>query len=292
MQELNFYKNSKMVNKMEWYKSKLLKKLFLETTDWNVAWKKENDNIYTLINNPVGFWLADSLVFSCDEGTFLFVEAFDKNENIGKLAVLKFNGEEFSDFQIILEKDYHLSYPYVFEYNKQYYMIPETSGNNCIELYISETFPYKWKKIKTIFEGKYVDTSVCNLDKEKFLLYSYDLENKKLMKSILNMDNFSIDNIELTNDTNNALRAGGNIFPHKDGNVRALQNNEYFYGQKLNIIDDNNNIIFKIDPRDILTNDKKIYKRLHTYSKSGEFEAIDLSSYRFNLLKFVKKIFK
>lgn len=281
-----------MVNKMEWYKSKLLKKLFLETTDWNVAWKKENDNIYTLINNPDGYWLADSLIFSCDEGTFLFVEAFDKFEKIGKLAVLKYNGKEFIDFQLILEKDYHLSYPYVFEYNKQYYMIPETSGNNCIELYVSEKFPSKWKKIKTIFEGKFVDTSVYNLGKEKFVLYSYDIENKKLMKAILNMDDFSIDNIEYISDINNGLRAGGNIFIQDGIKVRALQNNEYFYGQKLNVVDDDNNIIFKIEPKNVLTNDKKNYKRLHTYSKSGEFEAIDLSNYKFNLLKFLKKISK
>ena len=150
---------------MEWYKSKILKKLFLETTDWNVAWKKENSNRYNVIDNPEGYWLADSLVFSCCDGIFLFVEAFDKKENIGKIAVLEYDGESFKNFKIILEKDYHLSYPYVFEFENEYYMIPETSGNNCIEIYKAKKFPYEWEKETELLKGCYVDTTIYNDNK-------------------------------------------------------------------------------------------------------------------------------
>lgn len=275
---------------MKWYKLKIMKKLFLETTDWNVAWKKNNESSYNVVQNPRGYWLADSLIFSCKKGIFLFVEAYDKKEKIGKLAVLKYNGEIFSDFRIIMEKSYHLSYPYVFEYNNEYFMIPETSQNNCIEIYKSVNFPYEWVKIKELMEGEYVDTTVFRYNDE-IILYSYDMSNHKLLTGILDMNSLEINNVSFKIDSEYKLRAGGNVFEQNDLYCRAVQDNKYFYGQKLNIINCfNNNVIDELKPIDIL-NDKNItFKRLHTYSKSGEYEAIDLSSYKFNLFKIIKKM--
>ena len=213
---------------MRWNQSKVLKKLFLETTDWNVAWKKEDSIEYTIINNPDGYWFADSLIFSCENGVFLFVEAFDKKEKIGKLAVLKYNGETFSDFKIIMEKNYHLSYPYVFEYKKEYYMIPETSGNNCIEIYKAINFPYEWEKQKELIKGPYVDTTIFEYDK-KMQFYTYDIKNNYLINGILNMDNLNLENINSQIDDDYNHRAGGNVYV-KDGlYLRAIQNNKYFY---------------------------------------------------------------
>lgn len=277
---------------MSWYKSKILKKLFLETTDWNVAWKKDDSDRYEVIQNPEGYWLADSLVFSCYMGVFLFVEAFDKKENIGKIAVLKYNGNSFTDFKIIMEKPYHLSYPFVFEYNKEFYMIPETSDNDSIEIYKSINFPYEWKKEKKLLCGKYVDTTLYNLN-GRINLFSYNVNDKILIKGNLNMLNLNIENVLSKVDNENKFRAGGNVF-FSDGNYcRAVQNNKYFYGQSLYIIDClNDEILYEIIPTKIKNSINKKYRRLHTYSKSGDFEAIDLSNFKFNLLKIINKLKK
>lgn len=275
---------------MKWYKSNILKKLFLETTDWNVAWKKVEENVYSVIENPDGYWLADSLIYSCDEGVFLFVEAFDKHDNIGKLAVLKYNGKEFSDFKIIMEKEYHLSYPYVFKFNNEYYMIPETSANNSIEIYKSYNFPYDWKKEKELLKGKYVDTTVFEFE-NKFILYSYDILNHMLITGELNMTNLEIINIETKLDKLYQLRAGGNVYQKNGKYYRAIQNNEFFYGQKLDIINCfDNNKVGNLNPVEISNNKNIVYRRLHTYSKSDNFEAVDLSDFRFNIFKIFKKI--
>jgi len=45
----------------------------------------------------------------------------------------------------VLERDYHLSYPFLFEWNGNLYMIPETKGNKAIELYRCTRFPNKWE---------------------------------------------------------------------------------------------------------------------------------------------------
>lgn len=278
---------------MKWYENKILKKLFLETKDWNAAWKDQRSNEFYLINNPEGYWLADTLIFKDDTGIYLFVEAFDKKASLGRIGVLTFNGKEFKDFRVVLEKDYHLSYPYVFMYNNQYYMIPESSANNTIELYQSIEFPYKWEKISELLHGRYVDTTLYQRNDGKFKAYAYDVRNKEMLSCILDMDNLKMVVENKYKDINNQLRDGGNIFKYEGKLCRAVQNNINFYGQSLAIIDcDTEKTIFNLYPEDINTNSNGRFRRLHTYSRIDQMEAIDLSDFKFEPFKIIRKMVK
>ena len=44
-----------------------------------------------------------------------------------------------------LNLPYHLSFPYIFEYEGVTYMVPETCGNRSIELWKCTDFPLKWE---------------------------------------------------------------------------------------------------------------------------------------------------
>jgi hypothetical protein len=46
--------------------------------------------------------------------------------------------------RIVLERPYHLSYPHVFRWNGEWYMVPETFDEQRIELYRAEAFPDRW----------------------------------------------------------------------------------------------------------------------------------------------------
>ena len=50
----------------------------------------------------------------------------------------------------VLERDYHLSYPFVFEWNENYYMVPESAANKTVELYRSTSFPFEWELEKVL----------------------------------------------------------------------------------------------------------------------------------------------
>ncbi len=50
----------------------------------------------------------------------------------------------------VLERDFHLSYPFMLEWDGRLYMIPETKRNNCIELYRCVDFPTGWKLEKVL----------------------------------------------------------------------------------------------------------------------------------------------
>jgi hypothetical protein len=54
----------------------------------------------------------------------------------------------------VLKLDCHLSYPFVFEWRGDYYMIPETGDKNVVELYRSDSFPLNWRREQVLLEAR------------------------------------------------------------------------------------------------------------------------------------------
>lgn len=278
---------------MEWYSNKLLSKCFLRTTDWNIAWKRKYENSYHILPNPLNYWLADPLIYNFRGKDYLFVEAFDKIENIGKIAVIPDFPNNISDFNIILEESYHLSYPFVFSYDKESYMIPETSGNGTIELYRANNFPHKWNKEIVLKKGNYVDTTLYYKEGDNYWVYSYDMSSRSMCFGHINMRDLKLEFTKEVSNPQYTLRSGGTVFCFEDKLCRPVQNNTNFYGQELIIVSCENNIEqYRINPEDIDVDNGKKYKRLHTYSCGEEYEVIDLSNIQFDLLKVPRKILK
>ena len=49
-----------------------------------------------------------------------------------------------------IDEPFHLSFPYVFEYRKKLYLIPDSSSNKDIRIYKCKKFPLKWKLHKIL----------------------------------------------------------------------------------------------------------------------------------------------
>lgn len=279
---------------MKWYEFSILRKAFLETTDWNAAWRKRGETAYKLIQNPKGYWLADTLLFEDERGSFLFVEAFDKRQKRGLIGVLPFDGTSFADFRIVISQDYHMSYPYVFAWEGQTYMIPETSANNCIELFRAVDFPDRWECVGELLHGRYVDTTVwpSNDGPLPFSGCTYDLANGQLVRFDLDIQQAAIRLAGGDYDSKSIMRPGGRPYLKNGGLVLPLQNNRYLYGQSLRFVDGSTGDEgAPLLPQDVATAEGLTFRRLHTYSRTKEFEAIDLSDFRFAAFKAFKRVF-
>ncbi len=276
---------------MKWYENKLINKLFLTTCDWNVAWKPRDESAYSIINNPEGYWLADPLLFETGKDIFLFVECFEKKNGIGRLGVMRFDGESFIEFTVIVKQPYHLSYPYVFSCCDKFYMIPESSSNETVELYKAIEFPLKWEKNAELARGKYVDTTLYPKTNGLFHLYTYDMNSHELCIGTLDMCRLKIEFGKRIKDEKYEFRNGGTVFEYSGQKCRAVQNNQYFYGQSLHVIDcDSNEELFDILPKKIRVNTNNRYRRIHTYSCTHDIEAVDLSDIKFDVFKCFKKV--
>ena len=53
----------------------------------------------------------------------------------------------------IMERDFHLSYPFVFSWDGTWWMVPETSRNQTVELWRAANFPRQWKLERVLLQG-------------------------------------------------------------------------------------------------------------------------------------------
>ena len=63
--------------------------------------------------------------------------------------------------RIVLEAPFHLSYPYVFQWRKDYFMVPETRAVREVRLYRAVDFPYRWECAGVLLKGRrFADSSL------------------------------------------------------------------------------------------------------------------------------------
>lgn len=199
------------------------------------------------------FW-ADPFVIFKNNTHYIFFEEFSFRRNRGVISVieLKENGQHTKS-KVVLSRDYHLSYPFLFEENGVLYMIPETSQNNTVELYKCAEFPMKWELETVLIDNiKTVDTTLFKRDGVYWLF-----TNEKVVENSENWNTISIYSSKdllsgkwkphpknpIIKDTPSA-RPAGKLF--KEGNriYRPSQNCEKHYGygmviNEINQLDEN-----------------------------------------------------
>lgn len=57
----------------------------------------------------------------------------------------------------VLKEPFHLSYPYVFQWENEFFMIPETLDAGAIRLYRADPFPARWRLEGDLIRGTYAD---------------------------------------------------------------------------------------------------------------------------------------
>ena len=99
-----------------------------------------------LIKPPKDRFWADPFPVTRDGKYYIFIEEFLYETMKGHLSVIEMDTDGTWKQPVkVLEKDYHLAYPFLFEWSDTLYMIPETKRNNTIELYRCVEFPTIWQ---------------------------------------------------------------------------------------------------------------------------------------------------
>ncbi|MGD9931850.1 MAG: hypothetical protein AB7U05_17660 [Mangrovibacterium sp.] len=238
------------------------------------------------------FW-ADPFVVSEDGKTLLFVEEFIYRNNKGHISVLELDKKfRVVGTEKLLEKPYHLSYPFVFEHGHVWYMIPETSGNKTIELYRCDHFPDKWSFVmnlmeevdavdSTLFfhEGKWwLFTAISEWlgfsdYKELFVFYSGDLFTTKWEPHPCN---------PVVTDVQTS-RPAGRIFIQNGKIIRPSQDCSIRYGRAVSLNQItilNENSYAEKALLNIEANWDKDLKGVHTFNLDKDMTVVDAYRYR------------
>ncbi|HID97224.1 MAG TPA: hypothetical protein EYP57_03415 [Thermodesulfobacteriaceae bacterium] len=90
-----------------------------------------------------------------------FFEVMNEGTDNGDidLAVSRY-GLSWSYEKIVLDEPFHLSYPYVFKWQDEYYMIPESTAAGELRLYKATRFPVNWTFVSSLLKGHHADPSI------------------------------------------------------------------------------------------------------------------------------------
>lgn len=124
----------------------------------------------TIIPPKDKFW-ADPHVVRHDDKYFIFIEEYLYSTGKGHISVIEMDDSgNYSQPVKVLDTPYHLSYPFIFKIQDDYYMIPESVENETVELYKCVEFPHKWELHKTLMSGvKLLDSTLLFHDNKWWL---------------------------------------------------------------------------------------------------------------------------
>lgn len=226
-------------------KARFFQKLFFDK--WVILFKFGSKPIteienYTKISSKNGF-LADPHIIFKNDHYFVFVEETETTNGKGHISIIDIdlNGN-YTTPKKILDCPYHLSYPSIFDYQDNYYMIPESHENKTIGIYKCDKFPDNWKFQQTLLKNiDAVDTTLFQYNKkwwlftcikqnsnlaeynELFIYYSDQLFSKNWMSHPMN---------PVVSDVRKA-RSAGKIF-EKEGKIfRPSQDCSSGYGYRV-----------------------------------------------------------
>lgn len=110
-------------------------------------------------------FVADPFMLRHNGRWYMFFEVLDHESQLGVIALAtSYDAFTWTYEHVVLKEPFHLSYPYVFEWRGDYYMIPETLGASAMCLYKADDFPTRWSLQQRLIEGAYADPSAVRFN--------------------------------------------------------------------------------------------------------------------------------
>lgn len=124
-------------------------------------------------------FVADPFMVKKESTWYMFFEMFNRRTGQGDISLaVSTDGLRWDYMQIVLDEPFHLSYPYVFEWQGEHYMLPETSRANAVRLYKAVDFPTRWEHVHDLVKGILVDPSLCRYNDTWWLFASSAANNE------------------------------------------------------------------------------------------------------------------
>ncbi|GMH10220.1 hypothetical protein Nepgr_012061 [Nepenthes gracilis] len=144
----------------------------------SAAWPVANPVITCASASDAGFasnFVADPFLYVQDDTFFVFYERKNSITMQGDIAVARSTdkGASWQQLGIAVDEDWHLSYPYVFNYLGHIYMMPESSEKGELHLYRALNFPLQWKLERVLMKRPLVDSFIIKYN-SKFWLFGSD----------------------------------------------------------------------------------------------------------------------
>ncbi len=108
-------------------------------------------------------FVADPFMIRVDDLWHMFFEVYNRRSGRGEIGcAVSRDARRWTYLGIVLREPFHLSYPYVFAWRGDVYMVPETCAVKAVRLYRARRFPAGWEVVGDLLSGfEAVDPSLC-----------------------------------------------------------------------------------------------------------------------------------
>jgi hypothetical protein len=193
---------------------------------------------------PPGVMWADPFVKVVDGRTCVFVEEVTASIGRGSIVCLDYRNGVTSRLGTVIEQPYHLSYPFLLEFEGALYMLPESSEDRALHVWRCIEYPMRWEKVATMMEGiSIADCTIFEHEGRWWLFGNPDRLGVGIHTSELHI--FSSDNPihgrwephrlnpVLVDDAN--ARMAGTVTLIEGGLYRFAQGSGRYYGETLEV---------------------------------------------------------
>ncbi len=269
---------------------KIVRKLFYKE-QWFVVAGIGNDQCpvapgkWHLDPGPDRFW-ADPFILEYEERRWVFVEELPYSTWRGYLSVIElFSDGSHSESRPVIVTDKHLSYPFMFTWKGDLYMVPESGSARNLVLWKCESFPERWQQVAVLLTNVYAaDATLIEFQGYWWMFIAvahegaciHDELHVYFADSPLGPWQAHSDN-PVKSDARNA-RPAGNMFVEDGVLYRPAQDCSTEYGKAtvLNRVDRLDTESFSETPVARLDSHwHKDFLRTHTLSRSQNLWAID-----------------
>ena len=202
------------------------------------------------ISNPVlsasdvsdidALFVADPFLLRHGDGYVMFFEALNRKDGNGDIAMATSkDGMTWTYDSVVLDESFHLSYPYVFHWAGETYMIPESVEALGVFLYRAEQFPDEWIRVRSLLEGRYVDPSLVYRS-DRWWLFVGEAENDILrLFSAASLDGRFVEHPDspLVVGNKATARPAGRILQFNGRLFRCAQDDVLDYGKQVSLFE-------------------------------------------------------
>lgn len=180
--------------------------------------------------NDSTVFLADPFFVKEKDTFYLFFEhkKTKSDADIGLLTSV--DGKNYQYRGTVLSQKFHLSYPQVFKYRNDFYMVPESKQANAILLYKAHRFPYDWRICDTLVANvNLVDPSIYLSDSLNIMVATDYAKNMYVYQADSLFGKWQLHKKPIAL-IGTESRAGGRFFADTKGLILPVQDFSNGYG--------------------------------------------------------------
>ena len=222
---------------------KAIKKIFFADR-WKIAYRVNEtgdtfnfspENSFKYVSFPKGFWGADPFLIRNNNKIYIYCEYTNEKKSKSFISYKELWPCEENEWHLAYEFEGHTSYPCIFRYNDELFMIPETTFDGTVRVlkYVNDD----WKEYSCLKENiNAPDTTFLVIDSKPYIFLYEIISRENRILHLCELDN---NLLSITNDyivkkySSPDGRPGGNCFIKEGELYRVTQPGIKRYGEKV-----------------------------------------------------------